>query len=229
MKLSEQTITTLKNFSTINKGLLVRKGNTQRTMEENKRIIAEVELQDSFPIGFGFGDLNQFLGNLSTFENPEVEFEGTLESDTTLAKKLIIKDDLLKLEYFSTSPKNIETPPEKPLIMKNVDAKFELTDKVLKRVLQTSNINSLPNITIKSKDGNMELVASDVMNKTSASVRVDLGEYKGKDFSVDFLAENFRMIPGSYDVELMIGGFSKFTNKNKPISYVIAIETPKKK
>ncbi len=229
MKLSDNTIAILKNFSTINSGILIKPGKVQRTMEINKRIIAEVELEEDFETGFGFGDLNQFLGNLSTFSAPDIEFEGQQDFDKTLAKKLIIKDKVLSLEYYSASPKVIVSPPDKALVMKQVDAKFELEDQLLKRVLQIANINNLPNITIRSKKNKMELVVSDKKNSTSNAVKVDIDQmFDGPPFSVDFLTENFRMIPGSYDVEVMVGGFSKFTNKSKPLNYIIALESPKK-
>lgn len=229
MKLSENTIAILKNFSTINSGILIKPGKFQKTMEINKRIIAEVELEEDFSVGFGFGDLNQFLGNLSTFNSPDIEFEGQQDLDKTLAKKLIIKDKILSLEYYSASPKAIVSPPEKPLVMKQVDAKFELTDQILKRVLQLANINNLPNISIQANKGKLEMLASDNKNSTSTAARVEISStYTGDNFKVDFLTENFKIIPGTYDVEIMVGGFSKFTNKNKPLNYVIALEAPKK-
>lgn len=229
MKLSENTIAILKNFSTINPGILIRPGKIQKTMERNKRIIAEVELEDKFDVGFGFSDLNQFLGNLSTFDSPEIEFEGRLENEN-LAQKLIIKDKVLSFEYFSASPKVIISPPDKALVMKQVDAKFDLSDQVLKRILQLANINSLPDITIRSRKGKLEMIASDRKNSTSSAARIEITDkFDGEDFGVDILAENFKIIPGSYEVEIMVGGFSKFTNKNRPLNYIVAIESPAKK
>ena len=41
MKLSENTVSVLKNFSTINPGMVFRKGNIVRTMAKGQNILAE--------------------------------------------------------------------------------------------------------------------------------------------------------------------------------------------
>ena len=46
MKLSDYTLTVLKNFSTINSGLVLQPGTKQRTMSPEKTILVEVDLED---------------------------------------------------------------------------------------------------------------------------------------------------------------------------------------
>ena len=58
MKLSNETLTVLKNFAGINQSILVRKGNKLRTISVMKNILAEAEITEEFPKDFGIYDLN---------------------------------------------------------------------------------------------------------------------------------------------------------------------------
>ena len=66
MKLNENTLSVLKNFSSINSGLVLQRGNVQKTISPEKSILVEAELEDVIPEQFGIYDLNQFLGNVTT-------------------------------------------------------------------------------------------------------------------------------------------------------------------
>ena len=65
MKLSEKTLTVLKNFAGINNSILVKEGNQLRTISVAKNILAEANIDEEFPRPFGVYDLNQFLNGLS--------------------------------------------------------------------------------------------------------------------------------------------------------------------
>ncbi len=53
MKLSEKTISLLKNFSDINQSILFKKGNKLRTIPVMKNILAEADIPEDFPEDFG--------------------------------------------------------------------------------------------------------------------------------------------------------------------------------
>ena len=74
MKLTSNTISILKNFSTINQNLMVKTGNTLSTMSAMKNIVAQAEVTETFPQEFAIYDLNEFLSALSLFEEPELNF-----------------------------------------------------------------------------------------------------------------------------------------------------------
>ena len=61
MKLSDKTVNLLKNFSNINQSILFKEGSKLRTISVMKNILAEAEVNESFPKDFGIYDLNQFL------------------------------------------------------------------------------------------------------------------------------------------------------------------------
>ena len=74
LTLSKPTIQILKNFSAINSNLLIRPGNKLVTMSSYKNIVAEAMVEETFEQEFGIWDLSQFLGIITLFEQPELEF-----------------------------------------------------------------------------------------------------------------------------------------------------------
>ena len=61
MKLSDNTVKVLKNFSSINQGIIVKPGKLLRTISPNKAVLAEATVVEKFPHEFGIYDLNKSL------------------------------------------------------------------------------------------------------------------------------------------------------------------------
>ena len=74
MKLSEQTVSILKNFSTINQNLVIKEGSEISTMSAMKNIVSKSEVEEPFPVEFAIYDLNEFLSAMSLFTNPDLDF-----------------------------------------------------------------------------------------------------------------------------------------------------------
>ena len=60
MKLSDKTLSLLKNFSNINQSILFKKGSSLRTISVMKNILAEATITEEIPKDFGIYDLSQF-------------------------------------------------------------------------------------------------------------------------------------------------------------------------
>lgn len=215
MKLSEFSMSVLKNFSTINSGMVLRQGNLQKTMSADKCILAEVEIDDIIPTDFGIYELSQFLGNVTTLNNPDMSFNDNC---------VLMTDGNLQLKYYSCSPNLIITPPDKKLVMEKVDVSFSLTKNIIQKLLQLSAMNNFPNLSIVGRDGKLEVVGHDRSNDTSNSVKTQIGEWDGDSFIASFKTDNLKMILDDYDVELKVNAFAKFTSKNRNLKYFIALE-----
>jgi|688.fasta_scaffold388247_2 hypothetical protein len=220
MKLSDNTLSVLKNFSSINSGIVLQKGNIQKTISPEKSILVEVELEDSLPEQFGIYDLNQFLGNISTLNSPELTF-----SDSAV----IMNDGEIKFNYYSCSINLIVSPPDKELKLKQTDVSFSLTNIVLTKLLRLAAMNNLTHLSVVGKDGEIRLQTHEKANDTSNHASFKLNDYSGEDFSASFKVDNIKLIPGDYDVEIQLGAFAKFTAisgvfKDK-IKYFIALES----
>jgi len=220
MKLSENTLSVLKNFSAINSGLVLQKGKTQKTISPEKSILVEVELDDSLPEQFGIYDLNQFLGNISTLNSPELTF-----SDSAV----IMNDGEISFNYYSCSTNLIVSPPDKELKLKQTDVSFTLTNAVMTKLLRLASMNNLTHLSVVGQNGEIRLQTHEKANDTSNHASFKLNDYNGEDFIASFKVDNIKLIPGDYDVEIQLGAFAKFTAsagafKDK-IKYFIALES----
>ena len=74
MKLSENTLNLLKNFSEINSNIVFNPGKTITTIAEAKNIVASATVAEEFPQQFGIYDLREFLSTLTLVANPELSF-----------------------------------------------------------------------------------------------------------------------------------------------------------
>jgi len=220
MKLSENTLSVLKNFSAINSGLVLQKGNVQKTISPEKSILVEAELEDAIPNQFGIYDLNQFLGNVTTLENPDLTFDD---------KAVTMNDGNITFNYYSCSPNLIVSPPDKELKLKQTDVSFTLTNTLLSKLLKLASMNNLTHLSVVGKNGEIRLQTHEKANDTSNYASFKLNDYNGEDFIASFKVENIKLVPGDYDIELQLGAFAKFVLtsgvfKNK-IKYFIALET----
>jgi hypothetical protein len=216
MKLSESSLSVLKNFASINSGVVLQAGRTQKTISPEKSILVEVTLEDDFPSQFGIYDLNQFLGNVTTLKNPELTF-------TSEAVKL--DDGELAFDYHACPSNLIISPPDKELVLKQVDVKFSLPNVTLQKLLKVAAMNNLPNLSVVGKNGELRLKIHEKANDTSNSGSIKIGDYAGSDFTASFKAENLKLLPDDYNVEIQSGAFAKFINQNGNLKYFIALET----
>jgi len=216
MKLSEYTLSVLKNFANINSGVVLRPGNVQKTMSDEQSILVEAELEEAFPQDFGVYDLNQFLGNISTLGDPELEFHD---------KWVNLKDSDLTVKYFGCDASLIKSPPAKGLTLDNPDVTFDLTNATLSKLLKLASMNVLPHLSIVGENGELLIKTHEKGNDTSNSVEsVNIGK-TDKTFVASFKTENIKLLPDDYTVDIKLGAFAKFTSKTKKITYFIALVT----
>jgi hypothetical protein len=216
MKFDDRTLTVLKNFASINSGVVLKKGKVQKTISPDMTILAEATIEDDMPETFGIYDLNQFLGNVTTLSNPEMTFS---------TESVVMKDGELELNYYSCSQNLIVSPPDgKDLVMKDADVTFNLPNVTLSKLMKLSAMNDLPNITVLGKNGEIRLQTHEMKNDTSNFASTKIGDYSGKDFSVTFKTENLKLIPDDYEVQIKIGGFSCWSNKSGTLKYFISME-----
>ena len=215
MKLSEKTLTVLKNFAGINNSILVKEGNQLRTISVAKNILAEANIDEEFPRQFGVYDLNQFLNGLSLHQDPDLDF--------TEESYLNIREGKRRVKYFFADPQVIISPPDKQITLPSEDVHFQLESSALDKLLKAAAVYQLPDLSAVGEAGVVRLVVRDKKNDTSNSYSVAVGE-TDKEFSFNFKVENIKIIPGSYDVVVSSKLLSEFTNSNYNLKYYIALE-----
>ena len=215
MKLSDNTLSLLKNFSTINQSILFKQGSKLRTISVMKNILADATVTEELPKDFGIYDLNQFLNGLGLHQSPELDFEND--------GHVVIKEGKMRSKYFFADPNVIITPPDKEITLPTEDVSFELSTQQLDKLLKAAGIYQLPDLAVIGEAGVVKLLVRDKKNDTSNTFAVTVGE-TDKVFSFNFKIENIKILPGTYEVVVSQKLLSKFTNKDCDLRYYIALE-----
>ena len=215
MKLSDSTLSLLKNFSSINQSILFKEGSKLRTISVMKNILAEATISEEFSRDFGIYDLNQFLNGMSLHKKPELDFAND--------GYVVIREGRSRSKYFFADPSVIVTPPDKEISLPSEDVCFELSTLVLEKLLKAAAVYQLPDISAVGENGVVKLVVRDKKNETSNAHEEVVGETDSV-FNFNFKVENIKILPGTYDVVVSQKLLSRFTSKNHDLTYYIALE-----
>ena len=215
MKLTDNTLTILKNFAGINNSILVKQGIKLRTISVAKNILAEAVIDEEFLRDFAIYDLNQFLNGLSLHQDPEMDFKEE--------SYLSIREGKRRVKYFFADPNVIISPPDKEISLPSEDVHFQLDSTSLEKLLKAAAVYQLPDFCVVGGDGVVKLVVRDKKNDTSNEFAIVVGE-TDKEFSFNFKVENIKIIPGAYDVIISQKLLSLFTNTQHDLKYFIALE-----
>ena len=216
MKLSDKTINLLKNFSSINQSILIKEGDSIRTISVMKNILAEAKVPEEFPKDFGIYDLNQFLNAISSLHiNPELDFRNN--------EYLLIREGKKRNRFFFADPNVIVSPPEKSITLPSEDVCFELDTQVLGTLMKAAAIYQVPDLSVVGEAGVVKLVVHDKKNDTSNTHEEIVGE-TDEEFCFNFKVENIKILPGTYEVVVSKKLLSRFESKNHELTYYIALE-----
>jgi len=216
MKLSDNTLTLLKNFAGINQSILVKQGNKLRTISIAKNILAEAEISEEFPRNFAIYDLNQFLNGLSLHQDPDLDF--------TEDSYITIREGKRRVKYFYADPNVIISPPEKEIKLPSEDVCFQLETGSLEKLVKAAAVYQLPDISAIGDAGVIRLVVRDKKNDTSNEYSIIVGE-TNEQYTFNFKVENIsKIVSGAYDVVVSSKLLSQFTNSKFNLCYYIALE-----
>lgn len=218
MKLSENTVNVLRNFATINQGLVFKSGSTLRTVSKQQNVLAKATVTESFDKNFAIYDLNRFLAVLSSMNDPDL---------TVGTGNVKIASGTSKTTYGLSDETMVVSAPDNDIAVQNAEVKFTLTKDSLAQVLKLSGVLGLPNIAVRGNRKKISIAALDVKNQDSDVFSVDVGDTSAE-FQFIFVTENFKMIPGDYEVQISSKGVSHFKSKKDPLEYWIATEVGSK-
>ena len=219
MKLSDKTLTLLKNFSSINQSILFKQGSSLKTISVMKNILAEATIEEDLPTDFGIYDLNQFLNGIGLHQHPDLDF--------TNQGHVVIREGKSRTKYFFADPQVIVTPPEKDITLPSEDVSFELSTSQLDKLLKAAAIYQLPDLAVIGEAGVVKIVVRDKKNDTSNDFSIVVGETESE-FSFNFKVENIKILPGTYDVVVSQKLLSRFTCQDYDLKYFIALEPDSK-
>jgi hypothetical protein len=215
MKFEKNTIEILKNFSTINTNILIKPGNILSTLATAKNIMATAKIKESFDKEFGLFNLNEFLGVLSLFDDPDIDLN---EGFMTIYK------GKNKVKYVYANP-SILVFPQKELKMPSVNVQATLSESNLSQITKSASVLGVPDVAITVEDGVVIAKVYDKKNPSSNTYIVELEADPAIPFVANFKVENLKIIADEYKVEISSKNIARFTGKKIGVVYYIAAES----
>lgn len=220
MKLSDNTITVLKNFGAINSGIFLKKGKLVKTVSPSKNILAQATVADDIPSDFGIYDVNEFLSVVSLHKDDlELDFD---------SKNVVISGlkGRSKIKYRACDASMIVTPPEKTLQMPTPEISFELSEEDFRWIMNAANVLSSPQICVESDGESITINTLDTTNDSAHTESLALDTNgTGSKYKMIFKTENIsKILSGPYEVKISSQGISHFKNKKVAIEYWVTTE-----
>ena len=214
MFLSQETISILKNFATINQSILIKPGSKLRSMSVMKNILVEAEVAEKFESEIAIYDLNQFLNCLSLIPGAELEVTDS---------SVVIADDSNSIDYRLSDPSVISAPPDKELKLPSEDVCLVLTEEHLATIKKAAAVLQIGDVSIIGDGSNIRIQVRDKKNSGSNSYSIDCGETTHV-FQFNLKVDNLKLTDGDYDVVISAKNLAQFTSHSRPIVYYIAVE-----
>lgn len=217
MKLSQDTITVLKNFATINKSIMIDPGNAlSTTLEFHQSVMAYAEVSETFDTSFPIFDLHQFLNIFAMFEDPDLRMvEG---------RKAIISEGKSVVNYTFAESHMIKTRMPTDIKPQRTVASFEMKAHQLSSLIKAAAIMQLNDILVEGKNGKITIGALNANNSSSNTYKIEVGETDASFYALYQFA-NFRQLIRDYKVTItpVFAKFDAIDDKlPKTLSYWIA-------
>ena len=220
MKLSENTITLLQNFATIQPNILMGKEpNKLKTVSEARNIFCIADIAEVFADEVGVYDLTELLSAISLIKDPEFTINGNVISIDSADSKAGIK--------YACANTSILTVPSQDITDPEYEISLPLSEVNLVAIKRAASILCHDTFSIiKTPDSESIVVkVHDLGNKSSNSWTSTVGKALGDcSFNFHFKISNLKILPGNYKLSLSSKLISRWVCEQMPVSYWIAIE-----
>jgi len=221
MKLSEQTLKVLKNFSSIHSNIVIEPGSEIRTRNESKSIGARFRCPETFSKEISLFSLNEFISIHGIFKEPEIQLEDKfLMLSDQFGKQKITYANKAALTYADKIPGKLEYNHE-----------FELKSDLLTRLKQAIAANGFEFIAFNSTGGRFSIIAGDLNKDTkdfdpsSNLYTIDIGEEASQDFNIVVSTNDLIMLNDTYQVGIFFNEKAKIIHfYNETIDYWISMQ-----
>lgn len=215
MKLSDNTLNILVNFSKINTNIHVQPGNTLKTINSSETVFAVASVPEMFDSTFSFYELNRFLATHSLFDQPELTFGDS---------SVLIESGKKSVKYTYSDPETLLYPKVDTIETKSSTASFDLTKDQFVSVLKSSLVIGLSHVSFVGKNGKVSISSMKKNDPLSDSFTLDLDCACDKDFECVILIERLESIlPADYSISIS-DGLVHWSNKNINLQYWLASE-----
>jgi hypothetical protein len=213
MKISKESLAIFKNFASINSNLILHPGSKINTISAGKNILAEAIVAESFPVEFGIYDLNEFLGAMSLFADPELEFS---------EKWAVIREGKNSVKYFAASS-NVLTKVPNIKAFPEPDITFDLSATMLSQIQKVSSILKVTDFSVVGDGEVMSILVGNKANTTGNTFVSDIGPTT-QTFCIDFKIDNLKLMAGDYSVAIAGKKMARFQAASQQLLYFVAVE-----
>jgi len=211
MKLSKKTLAVLKNFAGVNQSIVIKSGNQLQTISNLKDMFAKVEVEETFEKDFAIYDLNEFLGVVGLFEDPDFDFQES---------SVVISQGNQKQQYFYADPSVITTPPENGVNLPSVEVNGGITKEQLQTLVKAASANAATEMTFEN--GSVKVHDKTKPNSNSFEIN-DVADAE-QNYSLSIGVEKLKMVVDDYDIEICSKGLSRFIGTTSGIEYFVALQ-----
>lgn len=212
VRLSKETIDTLKGLYAINQTLKIVKDTTEiRTVNEVKTCACITEITEKLPRTLCIYDLREFMSVLSIIENPVLDFS----NDKFVTVKS--EDGRQKLRYMDGAENLINSYFEREFKLPSEDINVTVTAQQLKAVIGAALALKLEYVGFKADGETIFLSAFDRNNGSGDDTNgfsVEVGETTDT-FDMFYKTEALSILDGDCTFEVSSSKISKVTNGNK--------------
>lgn len=217
VEVTPQLISVLKNFSTINQGIRFEEGNNLKTRNISGSFFARAVLGVEIPKEFFISDLPNFISMLSLYDKPILE----LKEDHLIIKN---KTGNTKTTY-RYGAQEVIVFPEKFPTMKDADFEFQLSEEQFTSMMKAAAIiNSEFLSVVGEKNGNAQIMTSDLTNSLSNQFSITISEDAPANFQFVMHVDKLHLVKDSYVIEMSKKGKARFMCEENAIEYFVALD-----
>ena len=217
VSISNDTLSVLRNFSSINPNVVLKPGQEVKTISEAKNILAVADITEDFPTEMGIYDLNEFLSVVNLVNDPQLSF-GDNHVDVVGGNS--------KVKYFF-SDSSILTTPQKDITMPECEVTVSLTSETLSQIRKAASALGHSEMAISAVENGVNIKVFDSKDSSANIYNIQLANdagYNDGQFEFVININNLKLLDGDYEVNISSKLISEWKNTTKPVKYYIALE-----
>jgi hypothetical protein len=217
VSISNDTLSVLRNFSSINPNVVLKPGQEVKTISEAKNILAVADIGEDFPTEMGIYDLNEFLSVVNLVDKPQLNF-GDNHVDIVGGNS--------KVKYFF-SDSSILTTPQKDITMPDCEVEVSFTDDTLSQIRKAASALGHSEMSITATDDGVNIKVFDSKDSSANIYNIQLANdagYKEGQFEFVININNLKLLDGDYEVKISSKLISEWKNTTQAVRYYIALE-----
>lgn len=218
MKLSQNTVTLLKNFAAINSNICIPAGSEIKTMSVIGNALASATVEETFEKDILIYDLGELLSVLAIAPDPDVILSdkfltvkwGSSKVKYSFADREIMRDAIAA----STKQVNFPIP----------DVEFVLTIDMLASIHKAASILKAGYISVFSEDGKVLVKVFDKGLVNGNTFILETGTETDLNFQAVIEVNSLKFLVGNYKASISTKNISKFESCDQDLVYYITLD-----